>query len=401
MRPVLLQLPIGSGDAFRGVMDLVYKRALLYDLRGIATEAPIPADMGEAVDAALERMIEAVAMADDALVESYLGHGELTLDEIRSGLEIGLQSGDITPVLLGSAAKGVGVERLLWLARAFPDGAAAPAVIGRRPSSETVKPVAGDPDGPFAALCVKTTIDRFAGLVSVLAVIRGTLTAGTTLIHPRTGDHEKVGGLFHLVGSAHVDVDAVVPGDIFAAAKAKSLKTGDTLCDAKSPRQLDYLAPRPAMISYTIAPRTRREVDKLKAALGNLLSEDPALREDFDEVTKEVVLAGMGAAHVRLAVERMQRKYGVSVDLGTPAIPYRETITGRADVRYRRKKQTGGAGQFGEVAIRVFPSERGHGYQFQNAIKGGVIPGSLIPSVDKGVRDQLDRGVLAAFRCSM
>lgn len=399
--PVLLQLPIGREGSFRGVVDLVFGRALLYEGdQGRATEAPIPEDMAHEVTAAMERMMEAVAMVDDELVEKYLDAGELTRDEIRRGLSKGVLSGDICPVLLGSAELNVGVDRILWLARAFPHDGERQARAGHDPTdpNELIE-VVGSPDAPFAALCIKTLIDPYAGQVSVLRVMSGSADNTTQAHNPRTDKPERLNHLFYLVGKEHLPVDKVVPGDIVGVAKLRDTLTGDTLCDPARKVVLPYVSPPPSMIAYTIKPKSRGDVDKLKNGLTRLLSEDPALRQEYDEVTKELVLSGMGASHVQLSVEKLQRKFGVSVELGTPSIPYRETITGQADVRYRHKKQTGGAGQFGEVAIRVRPGERGTGLQFRNHITGGVIPTALIPSVEKGVADRLKQGVLAGFPC--
>jgi elongation factor G len=395
LQPVVLQIPIGTEDSFRGVVDLVSGKALMYSGDdGVGVEADIPADMADEVEAAMEAMMEAVAMADDELVEAYLEEGELTNAQIREGLNKGILAGEIAPVLFGCAAKNIGVDRLLWLARAFPSGSER-SHMGT--ADEDDIEFEGDAAAPFAALCFKTIIDRFAGQISVFKVVSGTADSSANVINPRNARAERFGTLFHLLGKDQESVPEVVPGDVFGVAKLKGVKTGDTLSSADRPASVEWTPPRPAMISYTIRPKSRSDVDKLKSALAGILAEDPALREDYDSVTKEIVLSGMGASHVQLAVDKMARKFGVQLELGTPAVPYRETIRGRADVRYRHKKQTGGAGQFGEVAIRVYPSERGTGYKFKDVIKGGAIPNSLIPSVDKGITEQLKKGVLAGF----
>ncbi len=398
-QPVLMQLPIGSEDDFKGVVDLINRRALIYN-DGVPTEADVPEDMADEVEAAIEEMMEAVAMADDALVEKYLDAGELTQDEIREGLNKGILSGAVCPVLLGSATKNIGVDRILWAARALPSSAQRDAVVGHKPDKpDALVELEGDASAGFAALCVKTIIDPYAGQLSVFKVVSGTMTGSTAVCNAVTGKSERTGSIYHLCGKEHTTVDQVVAGDLFALAKLKHIQTGDTLSDEKNRVVLPYLPPPPGMISYTIKPRTRSDVDKLKTGLSRLLSEDPGLRQSFDDVTKELVLSGMGTSHVSLSMDKLERKFGVCVDLGTPAIPYQETIQGTADVRYRHKKQSGGAGQFGEVSIRVMPAERGAGYVFVDMIKGGVIPNSLIPSVEKGVGDQLIKGVLAGFPC--
>ena len=400
VQPVLIQLPIGEVDGFKGVVDLIFRRALLYDGKGGVTESDIPEDMVDEVEAAIEEMMEAVAMADDALVEKYLDAGELSQEEIREGLNTGILAGTICPVLLGSASKNIAIDRILWAARALPHANQRPAVVAHRAGDvDDLVEVSGDSSGAFSALCIKTIIDPYAGQLSVFRALSGTLTGSSSLCNAATGKAERSGSLMHLVGKEHVAVNEVKSGDLFALAKLKHIATGDTLCDDKNKVVLPYLPPPPGMISYTIKPKTRGDVDKLKGGLSRLLSEDPALRQSFDDVTKELVLSGMGASHVQISVEKLKRKFSVGVELGTPAIPYRETIQGNADVRYRHRKQTGGAGQFGEVSIRVMPAERGAGYVFVDRIKGGVIPNALIPSVEKGVGDQLKKGVLAGFPC--
>lgn len=399
IQPVLLQLPIGKQDDFRGVVDLINHRALLYDGEGgVPTVADIPADMADEVEAATEAMMEAVAMADDELVEQYLEAGELTQEEVRVGLSKGILSGEVVPVLLGSARLNIGVDQVLKASRAFPHQGEGPQVTGHVPDHpDQPVEISAAADAPFAALCVKTLIDPYAGQISMFRVVSGTADHSATMLNPRTGKPERLGTMYLLVGKEHEPVEHVVPGDLFGVAKMRDMQTGDTLCDASRPVVLPYVEPPAAMMAYTITPKSRSDVDKLKSALAKLLAEDAGLRQDYDDITKEVVLAGMGAAHVQISIDKLARKYGVQVELGTPAVPYRETISGSADVRYRHKKQTGGAGQFGEVAIRVSPSDRGEGYVFIDAIKGGVIPNALIPSVKKGVGDQLQLGVLAGF----
>lgn len=401
LRPVLLQVPIGQGPDFRGVVDLVYRRALMYDDgTGKPREVPIPEELQAEVDAAVEQMMETVAMVDDELVEKYLDAGELDREEIRVGLNKGILDGQLCPVLVGSAMQNVAVDRLLWLARAFPHAGERRPAAGHAPGApEEPIEILGSPDAPFAALCIKTHIDPYAGQVSVLRVLDGCADASANCWNPRTERTERLTHLAHPVGRNHQAVERVVPGDIFVVPKLRDTATGDTLCHPSRKVVLPYVEPPPAMIAYTIRPKSRNDVDKLKAGLTRLLAEDVALRQSYDDVTKELVLSGMGASHVQLSVEKLERKYGIDVSLGLPAIPYRETITSRADVRYRHKKQTGGAGQFGEVAIRVRPAERGQGLVFLNRITGGVIPTALIPSVEKGVADRLQRGVLAGFPC--
>ncbi|MBN2801298.1 MAG: elongation factor G [Deltaproteobacteria bacterium] len=399
-KPVIpVQMPIGSADGFRGVVDMVCQKAYLYDNdKGTGTLSPIPAEMEAALSDAREVMMDAIASVDDELIEKYLEDMDLSNEELRRGLHKALQTGAAIPVFFGSAAKNIGLDLLLEMVKVFPSAEEADPVYGHTPGDiEDDLERTADADGPFAALCVKTLIER-VGTVSVFRLVSGKVDADTHVINARTGEAERLGSIFHLVGSKHVPIDQAMPGDIFGVAKLRDTHTGDTLTDPKEPVALPYVAPPPPMIAYTVTPESRNDIDKLKAGLTKLLAEDTGLQITQDSVSKELVLHGMGTSHVQISVEKLQRKYGVNVELGTPAIPYRETITADADVRYRHKKQTGGAGQFGEVAIRVRPGQRGSGFVFNNRIVGGVIPGSLIPSVDKGIREQLEKGILAGFQ---
>ena len=394
VRAVPLQLPVGEGDGFRGVVDLVDNLAYVYDGdKGEPTVGEVPAELADELEAAREALTEVAAESDDELLEKYFEEGELSEEELVQGLRKAILTGAVVPVLYTSATKNVGLDRLLNMIRVFP-GISASKV--QPEGSEDLVEVAPDADGSIAALCVKTYIER-VGAISVFRLLSGKVTSDAHAINARTGDHERFGQLFHLAGLGRTSVDEIHPGDVFAVAKLRDTVTGDTLTDPKHRVSVPYVEPPPPMIAYTIKPASRADVDKLKASLTRLLAEDPGLRQAHDDVTKELVLSGMGASHVQISVDRMQRKYGVNVELGLPSIPYRETIMGSSNVRYRHKKQTGGAGQFGEVAIKVTPAERGAGFVFLNNIVGGVIPTSLIPSVEKGIRDQLKQGVLAGF----
>ncbi|MEE2828990.1 MAG: elongation factor G [Myxococcota bacterium] len=392
MEPVLLQLPIGVESGFRGMVDLVNRQALVYSGdEGKPKIEDIPADLQEEVEDAVESMIEAVAMADDELVEKYLEEGELSEEDVRAGLNKGILSGALCPVVIGSAALNIGADQLLRMANTFP----AATDCNPTPSTEGDE-VSADPGGPLAALCFKTIIDPFAGKISVFRVVRGTAKSDSSYSNPRTGSNERFGSMFQLVGKKQMPIREATVGEIFGVSKLRDTHTGDTVADPKNTITLDAMEAPPPMISYTVRPKDRGDEDKIKTALGRILAEDPGLRQGYDEVTKELVVSGMGANHVRLALDRMARKYGIAVELGTPTIPYRETIRGSSDVRYRHKKQSGGAGQFGEVSVRIEPNP-GEGFEFVNEIVGGVIPGTLIPSVEKGVRAALKGGILAGF----
>ncbi len=398
IEPVLLQLPIGAHEGFKGVVDLPSGKAYMYEGdSGKATVGDVPSELAGEVEAAMEALTEQVAMTDDDLVEKYLEDGELSPEDFAAALAKGIAKGALVPVLFGSATKNIGVDRLLALAAQFPTPAQRPPYkVHPVGAPDDLRELPADPAGPAVALCFKTVIDPFVGHMSLFRAVSGTFTTDTHPTNLRSEKEERFGTLFHLVGKKSESVDRVVAGDIFAVPKLKYTETGDTLWAGKDPAVVAWRNPPKPMISYVLKPASRADEDKVRGALAKILAEDKGLKQSFDDVTKEIVLSGMGVNHISMAVDKMKRRYGVSVELGTPTIPYRETISGKADVRYRHKKQTGGAGQFGEVAIRIAPNP-GEGFLFEDVTVGGVIPNSLIPSVEKGVRHQLEKGILAGF----
>ena len=394
----MLQMPIGKGDDFKGVVDLISGKAFLYDGDGgVAKEGDVPANLADDVEAALMTLHEQVAMTDEALMDAYFENETLTMEQMRAGLNKGINAGTIAPVLLCSATKNIGVDRLLHTMtrlQGLTDVAAVPGFDPEDAAKE--KSIDHAIDGEPVALCFKTVVDPFVGQLSIFRLLRGTLMAGAAPRNSRVGKEDRIGNLVHLQGKKTVNVDKVVPGDIFAVPKLKLTHTGDTLYIGEAVAAKWLTAPEP-MIAYVVKPRTRADEQKVRDALDKILVEDAGLRQGFDDVTKEITLSGMGVNHVALTCARMSRKYGVDVDLGTPTIPYKETFKKRADVRYRHKKQTGGAGQFGEVSIKVEPADAGEGFEFIDEIKGGVIPGQLIPSVEKGIVATAQAGILAGF----
>jgi len=396
--PVVLHVPIGSGEGFKGVVDLITGKAWTYSGDGgKGKEVPIPGDVADAVEEAAMELAETVAMSDEELMETFLENDSLDQDQLMTGLRAGILDGSLVPVFFCAAGSNIAVDRLLWALRIFPAPGDKMGFSGNKPDSEDAVELQASEDAPFAALCFKTLIDPFVGHLSILRVVSGSATPGDTPQNTRAGKDERFGSLIHLVGKKSSPADKVVAGDIFAVAKLKHTGTGDTLCFGKRPVTLNWNSLPTPMISYVIKPRSRSDEDKVRTALDRVLAEDPGLKQSFDPVTKEIVVSGMGVNHITVATEKMNRKYGVEVDLSTPTIPYQESLKGKAEVRYRHKKQTGGAGQFGEVWIRVERGEPGCGLDFVDAIKGGSIPNTLIPSVEKGVRATMDRGILAGF----
>ncbi len=387
--PVLLTLPIGEGEGLSGVVDLLSMKA--YTAGG---EVEVPAELADAATAAHERLVESVAECDDALIEKYLEEGELPPEDIRRGLLSGTRDGRILPLLCGAATSGVGVERLLWSVTALLPSAAEGPVRKDVEDGE----VAPDPDAPFSAIVFKTSIDRYAGTLSLFRVVSGTVQADATVLDATTGDKERLGKLLLMRGAEHVDVPEAGPGDVVAVAKLKHVRTGHTLTAEKGGRKLPEIPIPQGVISYAIQAKSKGDEDKVYASLGRLVEEDPTLQLGREASTGEFLLTGRGELHVRTTVQRLQRMFGVEVDLQKPKVPYRETITRKAEnVEGKLKKQTGGKGMFGVCYLSLEPLPRGTGIEFVDEIVGGAIPRNLIPAVEKGVREACVAGPLAGY----
>jgi elongation factor G len=373
--PVVMALPIGLGTELRGVVDVLRRRALID-----GKEAPIPDELVAAAEEAHAQLVEAVAECDDALLEKYLEAGELPDEEVLSGLVAATQARQLVPVLCGAALSEVGV------------GLALESVLTLLPGPK------GSPDEPFAAHVFKTVADRYAGTLSVLRVVSGTLHPDGTLSNLTRGSKERYSKLLLMQGAEHVDVPEAGPGDVIALAKLKECHTGDALVAEKGGVELAPIPIPSGVLSYAVSAKSRGDEDKLFSALGRLVHEDPTLQLSRDPSTGEFLLTGMGELHIRVAVLRLRRLYEVDIELKTPKVPYRETITRRAEnVEGKLKKQTGGKGMYGVCYLTVEPLPRGAGIRFEDEIVGGAIPRNLIPAVEKGVMESAAAGPLAGF----
>lgn len=395
-RIVGVQIPIGSGAAFSGVLDVLAMKVYRGKDRGLEIDE-IP--NAYTFDAATrrEKMMDAAAEGDDALAERYLEGEELTQEEIERGMLVGIERGKVVPVMVGSAASGLGVATLLdRICGEFPSLAEAPKDREGRSIFLGGEPVAmGSPDAPAVAFCFKTVSDPYVGKLSFLRVMDGTLRADAKLKDVRSGSDERLHHLFFPHGKGHEDTTSVGPGDLCAVAKLSGVKTGDTLADPAHPVDLPpILLPAPTYRMAIEAP-TKLDEDRLPAAIERLLEEDPSLRYVRDEGTGETVLEGMGPIHLELVVERLKVRSGVTVTSRPAAIPYRETITRKAKAQGRHKRQTGGKGQFGDCTIEIEPLPRGEGFVFENRVVGGAIPKNFIPAIEKGVRDAMAQGHVA------
>ncbi|MFK5926347.1 MAG: elongation factor G [Desulfuromusa sp.] len=399
--PLPLQLPIGAEEGFRGVVDLVAMQAIVWDDESMGAKfevIDIPTDMADAVEVAREALLEEISSYDDVLMEKYIGGEVLTLDEIKLAIRKGTHNIDFCPVLCGSAFKNKGVQTLL------------DAVIDYMPSPLDVEPIKGvhpdtgdelvrpaDDAAPFAALAFKIMTDPFVGQLTFFRVYSGIAESGTTVLNSTKGRKERFGRLLKMHANKREEIKQVYSGDIAAAVGLKSTTTGDTLCDLQHPSLLETMDFPEPVIHLSVEPKTKADQEKMGIALGKLLSEDPSLRVRTDEETGQTILSGMGELHLEVIVDRMKREFKVECNVGAPQVAYRESITKAVEVQGKFVRQSGGRGQYGDCWLRLEPGEAGKGFEFVDAIKGGVIPREYIPAVGKGAEEASANGVLAGF----
>ncbi|HEX9899014.1 MAG TPA: elongation factor G [Candidatus Methylomirabilis sp.] len=400
-KAVPVQVPIGQEAGFAGVVDLVRMRAIRFatDGSGKATEGDVPTDVKSLAETQRAALVEAVAEADDRLLEKYLESGELTEAEFREGLTRGIREQKLFPVLCGAPTRNIGVSPLLdLLAEAFPSPLDRPPVEGTDlKGNGTVRRAVKD-DAPFSALVFKTVADPYAGKVTMFRVYSGTMTSDSTIFNATKGVKERVGQLLLLRGKQQTPVEALGAGDMGAVVKLKETGTGDTLCDEKAPIRLAEIVFPAPVISFAVEPKAKGDEDKMSIAFTRLREEDPTIHVRYDPQTRETVVSGMGRAHVEIVAERLKRKFGVDVTLKTPRVPYKETVKTRArEIQGRHKKQTGGRGQFGDCWIHMEPMPRGGGFEYVNQVVGGAIPRNFIPAVEKGIVEGMERGPLAGY----
>ncbi len=394
---VALTLPLGEQLGMRGVVDLVRQVAYVAE-GGREREEQIPPELAEVVAEHRERLVEAAAEADDELMEKYLEEESLTPEEMVRGLRGATVAGKIVPAVAVAPTKKIGVRSLLdAIAANLPGPGDRPPVEGKNPHTGEVERRSADPQAPLCALVFKTTSDPYAGRLTHFRVFSGTLHSDSTVYNSTRGQRERIGSLLSPVGRRQEAVPAVAAGDIGLVAKLHATVTGDTLCDEAQPITLAPIEFPAPVFSRAIAAQSRADEDKVGSAMARLSEEDPTIQFSMNPDTKESILSGLGELHLEVAVSRLQRRYGVQVETGAPKIPYRETVRGQARVQGRFKRQTGGRGQFGDVWVRVEPLPRGAGFEFVDAVKGGVVPRNFIPAVEKGIREALERGALAGY----
>ncbi len=392
-----IQIPIGTETAFSGIVDLLEMKAYTFKT-GEPTATEIPADLMARAQAAREKLMEAAAEADDALVEKYLEAGQLTQEELTRGLRAGVKVGALIPVLCTSATKLIGVSIILdAVVMLLPSPLERPEVSAT--DSRTNQPVVlkQAPDAPVAALVFKTIADPYVGKLSYFRVYAGTVRSDSPLLNSSKQKPERIGQVYVVRGKLQVPTVQIGPGDIGAVAKLVETATGDTLAAKEGPLVLASIEfPRPA-ISMAVGPKSKSDEDKMGTALQRLAEEDPTIRVHRDTDVKQTIISGMGESHLEIMADRLRRKFSVDVLLAPRRVPYRETIRTKAKAQGRYVKQTGGRGQYGVCFLEVEPKERGSGFEFVDKIFGAAIPNQFIPSVEKGVRKTIEEGVLAGY----
>ncbi len=386
-KPVKFQIPIGTGENFNGLVDLIKMKSYTFskDQSGKMTEGEIPSDIQEKVNQHREDLIEASAEATDELTEKYLDTGSLTEEEIKKGLKEGINNGKIIPVLCGSATNNCGATSLMdYIVEYLPSPINRPPVKGKDPSHKEIIRQSS-PEEPLSALIFKTIADPYAGQLTLFRTYSGILKSDSVVLNSSKQSKEKLGNLFCLQGKKQTLVPSISAGDFGVVAKLKNTGTGDTFSDSKNIIIFDPIKYPHPVISLAIVPKNKQDEEKLSASLQRLMLEDSTLQISRDLQTNELIISGMGQVHLEIIVARLQRKFGVDVEVKTPKVPYQETIRGTTKVQGKYKKQSGGRGQYGDTWLELAPLPQGGGFKFINKIVGGAIPKQYIPSVEKGI----------------
>ncbi|MDT9545824.1 MAG: elongation factor G [Chlorobium sp.] len=398
--PVPIQIPIGEGEIYAGFVDLIRMKGIIFDKEDGSTyeEVEIPHDLENEARTWRINMLEAVSEVDETLLEKYLDGEDITESEVRKVLRQATLNVDIIPVLCGSSFKNKGVQFMLdavvdYLASPLDDG----EVEGHHPRTEEDVVRHPNDDEPFAALAFKIATDPFVGKLTFFRVYSGKLKAGSYVLNSITGKKERVGRVLQMHSNKREDLDCVYSGDIAAAVGLKEVRTGDTLCDEANPVVLEKMVFPEPVIQIAIEPKTKVDSDKLGVSLAKLAEEDPTFRVKTDEETGQTLIAGMGELHLEILVDRLRREFNVEANVGQPQVAYRETIRAKVDFEGKFVRQSGGKGQFGLVNITVEPLEEGKGYEFVDAVKGGVIPREYIPAVNAGIQEAMKDGVVAGY----
>ncbi len=400
--PIPLQLPIGAEEHFKGVVDLVKMKSILWNEADKGTTfdyGEIPADMADECAKYRETLVEAAAEATEELMEKYLGGEELTEEEIREGIRARTLKNEIVPTCCGSAFKNKGVQAMLdSVIYYLPSPVDVPAIRGiLDDAAETEAERPPTDEAPFAALAFKIATDPFVGTLTFFRVYSGVLRSGDTVFNPVKDRKERVGRILQMHANSREEIKEVRAGDIAAAVGLKDVSTGDTLCELSNIITLERMEFPEPVISVAVEPKTKSDQEKMGMALSKLAQEDPSFRVHTDQESGQTIISGMGELHLEIIVDRMRREFKVEANVGAPQVAYRETIRNTTEIEGKFVRQSGGRGQYGHVWLRLEPLEPGSGYQFVNAIVGGVVPKEYVPAVDKGIQEQMSSGVLAGF----
>ncbi|WP_067621080.1 elongation factor G [Alicyclobacillus acidiphilus] len=398
-KAVPIQLPIGAEDDFRGIIDLVEMKAIIYtdDLGTRSEDAEIPAELRELAEQKRAELIEAVAEIDEDLMMKYLEGEEFTIEEIKAALRHGTCTVQLFPVLCGSSYRNKGVQLMLdAVVDYLPAPTDVPAIKGVTPDGQEIERHSSDEE-PFAALAFKIMTDPFVGKLAFFRVYSGVLESGSYVLNSTKGKRERIGRILQMHANHREEISQVYAGDIAAAVGLKDTTTGDTLCDDKNVVLLESMEFPEPVISVSIEPKTKADQDKMGIALSKLAEEDPTFKTYTDPETGQTIIQGMGELHLEVIVDRMQREFKVECNVGMPQVAYRETITKRVDQEGKFVRQSGGRGQYGHVKVIFEPLERGQGFVFENKIVGGVIPKEYIPAVEEGIQEAMRNGVLAGY----
>ncbi|MCI9648959.1 elongation factor G [Oscillibacter sp.] len=397
---VPIQLPIGSEETFKGIIDLVEMDADIYydDLGKDMRVEPIPEDMVDLANEYREKLMDAVSMFDDEIMELYLGGEEVPVDRIRTAIRKATIANEMVPVTCGTSYKNKGVQKLLdAIVDYMPAPTDIPPIKGVNPKTEEEEDRPSDDNAPFSALAFKIMTDPYVGRLSFVRVYSGTLSTGTSVLNSTKGQKERIGRILQMHANHREDIETIYSGDIAGVIGLKNSTTGDTLCDEKHPVILESMEFPEPVIRVAIEPKTKAGQEKMGVALMKLAEEDPTFKTYTDEETGQTIIAGMGELHLEIIVDRLLREYKVEANVGAPQVAYKETIKKSVEQDTKYARQSGGKGQYGHVKIRLEPNESGKGYEFINAIVGGAVPKEYIPAVDAGIQGAMNAGVVAGF----
>ena len=399
--PVPVNIPIGAEENFKGVVDLIAMKAIVWNDESMGAKYDIeevPADLMDKAQEYREKLLESVAEQDEVLMEKYLGGEELSVEEIKKGIKAGCLNMSLIPMLCGSSFKNKGVQTLLDAVVDFlPSPTEVAEIRGINPKDESEISVESSDKGAFAGLAFKIMTDPFVGQLTFVRAYRGMLESGSYVLNSTKGKKERVGRLLKMHSNKREDIKEIYAGEICAFVGLKDTLTGDTLCDEKEPVILERMEFPEPVIQIAVEPKTKADQEKMSIALGKLAEEDPSFRVSTQEETGQTLIGGMGELHLEIIVDRLKREFKVEAEVGQPQVAFRETVRSAVEQECKYAKQSGGRGQYGHVFIRLEPKEPGSGYEFVNNISGGVIPKEYIPAVDKGIQEAMQNGVLAGY----